>query len=194
MPIVLYGTSLKFMYNNYSIPVEGKPAKAYSSRNRTELSELVSAVDALPATGGGDCHEYGFAGILKAMHTQYEIEVPPEFGGGSFSLNALEKHSHIIVVTDAPSKDSPHCITSAIDEAKEKDITVHFFLSNRGCIRSHGPATINYGPATNYLNIAEQTNGIVIESSIDFSALAQFVQKLVEQKELSAVSAPTRGK
>lgn len=150
----------------------GKPATAYNSRNLTELNQLVAAIASLPARGGGDCHEYGFAGILKAMHTKYTVTPFPHF---SFQFDALGGGSHVIVVTDAPSKDLDHCIASAIKEAKAKGITVHFFLSSSGCIDAHRPAP-------RYIQIAEETNGIVVESSIDFSALTQFVQKFVEQK------------
>lgn len=152
--------------------VGGKPATAYSSRNLTELNQLVTAVADLPARGGGDCHEYGFAGILKAMHSKYTVTPFPSI---SFQFDALGGGSHVIVVTDAPSKDSDHCITSAIKEAKAKDITVHFFLSSSGCIHTHTPAP-------RYTQIAEETNGIVVKSSIDFLALTKFVQKLVEQQ------------
>ena len=148
----------------------------------------MTAIADLPAHGGGDCHEYGFAGILKAMHAKYTVTPFPHF---SFEVDALGEGSHVIVVTDAPSKDSGHCSTSAIKEAKAKGITVHFFLSSSGCITARRPAS-------KYIQIAEQTNGIVVESSIDFSALTQFVQKFVEQQvrsKLPSLAPPSsRGK
>ena len=37
--------------------------KKYASNNLTELAELEQAVDALSATGGGDCPEFGMTGM-----------------------------------------------------------------------------------------------------------------------------------
>ena len=141
----------------------GKLATAYNSRNPAELNQLVSAIDSLRAHGGGDCHEYGMAGILKSLHTRIHPSIP---------VLALGDGSHIIVLTDAGSKDRSECKNQAIAEARAKGIPVHFFLSSSGCLRPHTAAT--------YKQVADETGGVVVENAVDFEALTMFVHRLAE--------------
>ena len=141
----------------------GRLAAAYSSRNLTDLNNLVTAVDSLSAHGGGDCHEYGMAGILKCLHTRIHPMIP---------IYALGHGSHIVVLTDAGSKDRRECMDQAIAEARAKKIPVHFFLSSTGCLN---PST-----AATYKQVAAETGGVVVENTLDFKALTMFIHRLTE--------------
>lgn len=156
----------------------GKLATAYNSRNLTELNQLVSAIDSLRARGGGDCREYGMAGILKSLHTHIHPSIPvPALGDGS----------HIIVLTDAGSKDRSACKNQAIAEAQAKGIEVHFFLSSSGCLTPHAAAT--------YKQVAVETGGVVVENAVDFEALTMFVHRYIElQRKASNNPGSSRGK
>ena len=83
--------------------------KKYASNNLTELAELEQAVDALSATGGGDCPEFGMTGILNALSLANPI-------------------SNVIVLTDASPKDEDRK-EEVINEAIKKENSIHFFLS-----------------------------------------------------------------
>ena len=155
---------------------DGRLATAYNSRDPTDLSNLVTAVDSLRARGGGDCHEYGMAGILKCLHTRIHPSIP---------VLALGHGSHIIVLTDAGSKDRRECMDQAIAEARRKGIPVHFFLSSSGCLN---PST-----AATYMEVAEKTGGVVVENTLDFEALTMFIHRLAEL-QTRADSGPYRNR
>jgi len=155
---------------------DGRNATAYSSRDPTDLNNLVTAVDSLRAHGGGDCHEYGMAGILKCLHTHIHPSIP---------VDALGRGSHIVVLTDAGSKDRRECMDQAIAEARAKVIPVHFFLSSTGCL---SPST-----AATYKQVAEETGGVVVENTLDFEALTMFIHRLTELQR-RADSGPYRNR
>ena len=147
---------------------DGRSATAYDSRDPTDLDNLVAAIDRLRALGGGDCHEYGMAGILKCLHTYIRPDIP---------IFALGHGSHIIVLTDAGSKDRRECMNQAIAEARAKGIPVHFFLSSTGCLSPNTAAT--------YKQVAAETGGVVVENTLDFEALTMFVHRLTELQRRS---------
>ena len=90
----------------------GIPQK-YAANNLTELAELKQAVNALRATGGGDCPELGMTGILNALSLANPV-------------------SNVIVLTDASPKDE-NKKEEVISEATQKENSIHFFLSRDGC-------------------------------------------------------------
>ena len=85
----------------------------YAANNLTELAELEQAVNALHATGGGDCPELGMTGILNALSLANPV-------------------SNVIVLTDASPKDEDKK-EEVISEAVRKENSIHFFLSRDGC-------------------------------------------------------------
>ena len=102
------GTHL--LYNVYA--GVGVPQK-YAANKSTELAELEQAVNALHATGGGDCPELGMTGILNALSLANPV-------------------SNVIVLTDASPKDE-NKKEEVISEAIRKENSIHFFLSRDGC-------------------------------------------------------------
>ena len=155
----------------------GRNATAYNSRDPTDLNNLVTAVDSLRADGGGDCHEYGMAGILKCLHTRIYPSIP---------VLALGHGSHIVVLTDAGSKDRRECMDQAIAEARAKRIPVHFLLSSTGCLL---PST-----AATYMEVAEETGGVVVENTLDFKTLTMFIHRLIELQRADSGPYLNRGR
>ena len=155
---------------------DGRNATAYNSRDQTDLDNLVAAINRLRARGGGDCHEYGMAGILKCLHTY----IP------RFPIFALGRGSHIIVLTDAGSKDRKQCMNQAIAEARAKEIPVHFFLSSSSCLSPNAAAT--------YKQVAAETGGVVVENTLDFEALTMFIHRLTELQRTDSGPTLNRGR
>ena len=92
----------------------------------------------------------------------------PELGMTGI-LNALElanPDSNVIVLTDASPKDVDRK-QEVIDKANELKNSVHFFLARDGC-----------GDFTPYLDVANKTEGIVVNEISDFEVFAQFVEKV----------------
>lgn len=154
------------------------PPVKYDSTKVNELERLKNAVNALRATGGGDCPEYGMKGILDTI-----ISIK--------SINNLI-YSNVIVLTDASAKD-PDLKDSVINLAKQSDLTrgpvvVHFFLSERSFCPS------GY---SEYEDIAEATCGVVMNKLVDLSAFSEFADKAKvtdcpdERKKRSSTSCVT---
>ena len=92
----------------------------------------------------------------------------PELGMTGI-LNALElvnPDSNVIVLTDASPKDIEKR-QQVIDKANEVKNSIHFFLARDGC-----------GDFTPYLDVANETEGIVVNEISDFEAFAQFAEKV----------------
>ena len=92
----------------------------------------------------------------------------PELGMTGI-LNALDLvniDSNIIVLTDASPKDVTKQ-QQVIDKAHEEQNSIHFFLSRTGC-----------GDFTPYLDVAAETEGIVVNQISDFEAFAEFAEKV----------------
>ena len=92
----------------------------------------------------------------------------PELGMTGI-LNALElvnPDSNVIVLTDASPKDVDRK-QQVIDKANELKNSVHFFLARDGC-----------GDFTPYLDVANETEGIVVNEISDFEAFAQFAEEV----------------
>ena len=134
----------------------------YSSTNLTELQDLIRAVNATNATGGGDCAELGMTGILNAL-----------------SLSNVD--SNVIVLTDAAAKDI-NLTDEVIETAKNLRNAIHFFISTPFCQN-----------VTEYIAVANATNGIVVNTITDFTAFAQFADRaaIFELDSTSADAPPT---
>ena len=117
----------------------------YSSTDVAELEALETAVNALTAGGGGDCPELGMIGILNG-------------------LSLSRKRSNVIVLTDAEPKDIGRK-DEVIQMANQLENAVHFFLSNDGG---------GCGDLTAYIEVANATGGVVVNSITDFEVFAQF--------------------
>ena len=127
-------------------------------------------MDALYASGGGDCPEYGMTGILKALEAINSVQglILPQQG----NLH------HIITLTDASAKDD-YLFEDVIDAADAARATVHFFYSGSGCFGSFG----------NYETVRTATGGIAVNDFADFDALSEFIQLYSEGVEASSASA-----
>ena len=85
-------------------------------RNWTERSRLVSDIDSLTASGGGDCPEMAFAGMMNAF------DESPKYGSSMF------------VFTDASAKDADLLNKMALKSmARIEDVTITFFTHSAGC-------------------------------------------------------------
>ena len=84
----------------------------YAANNLIELAKLEQAVNALQATGGGDCPELGMTGILNALSLANPV-------------------SNVIVLTDASPKDTDNK-EEVISEAIREENSIHFFLNHDG--------------------------------------------------------------
>ena len=92
----------------------------------------------------------------------------PELGmiGILNALELVEPDSNVIVLTDASPKDADRK-QEVIDKANEVRNSVHFFLARDGC-----------GDFTPYLDVASETEGIVVNEISDFEAFAEFAEKV----------------
>ena len=85
-------------------------------RNESELSKFVSDIEGLTATGGGDCPELRFMGMLKAFAEGYRYGSP------------------MFVFTDASAKDGNSSNMAELKgAAARKDATMTFFTDLNGC-------------------------------------------------------------
>ena len=90
-------------------------------RSHSKRSLFVSDIDALRASGGGDCPELAFTGMLNAL------EEGPEYGSPMF------------VFTDASAKDANSLNKAALKASADlSDITITFFTNLNGCSATDG--------------------------------------------------------
>ena len=117
------------------------------------LDNFTTAVNALSANGGGDCPEFGMAGLILALD---QISALPTLAA---SL------SQVILVTDASSLEDFRS-TEVINRAVALGVPIHELLIRAGC-------GVNFGslPA-----IATATGGIQVNSLADFNVITNFVQ------------------
>ena len=116
------------------------------------LAQLMAAVNALSASGGGDCPEFGMTGLLIALN---QINGLPPLAA---SL------SQIILITDASAKDDA-LFVNVIAQASTLGVRIHELLIRNGC-----------SGFLNYPLIAMSTGGIQVNNLADFSAITNFVQ------------------
>ena len=92
----------------------------------------------------------------------------PELGmtGTLNALDLVNPDSNVIVLTDASPKDVEKK-QQVIDKANEVRNSIHFFLARSGC-----------GDFTPYLNVANETEGIVVNEISDFEAFAEFAERV----------------
>ena len=84
------------------------------------MSELTAHVDRISATGGGDCPEYSFDGMINALYED------PRWG------------SPLYVFTDAPPKDSDEDSKETLRVlAEDLGVTVNFFVTKSFCPSGH---------------------------------------------------------
>ena len=117
------------------------------------LGQFTTAVNALTATGGGDCPEFGMAGLILALD---QISALPTLAA---SL------SQVILVTDASSQEDFRS-AEVITQALALGVPIHELLIRTGC-------GVNFGslPA-----VATATGGIQVNSLADFNVITNFVQ------------------
>ena len=154
MVISLLRCLTMYLCNHYGIAGNTRPVK-YDARNPDDLRQLRIATQNLRASGGGDCEEYGMKGIYDAI----------------IAINGIDDvtYSNVIVLTDAGPKDSNilDLKNSVINLAKSNFAVVHFFLSpNRYCAEG-----------SDYVDVAEQTCGIVVRAITDFNIFTQFANQ-----------------
>ena len=122
-------------------------AVRYDAQNATTKQELLTAVNALHAHGGGDCPELGMTGIINAMDLS--------FPGGQ-----------LIVLTDASAKDFT-LTDEAIQAAFTLGLRVHFAFSNEDGCGSGYPF---------YDQVANETGGFSIYGLSDLDTLSNAVR------------------
>ena len=102
-------------------------------RQESERSKFVSDIEGLTATGGGDCPELAFTGMLKAF------DEGPKYGSPMF------------VFTDASAKDGNSSnMVELKGAASMNGVTITFFTNLHGC---------SSGGIKDYEEIAFDTNG-----------------------------------
>ena len=117
------------------------------------LPDFTNAVNALSANGGGDCPEFGMAGLLLALD---QISALPTLAA---SL------SQIILVTDASSLEDFRS-ADVITQALALGVPIHELLIRNGC-------GVNFG---SFPAIANATGGIQVNNLADFDVITNFVQ------------------
>ena len=110
-------------------------------RSSTERERFASDIDGLTASGGGDCPELAFTGMLKAFDEGIEYESP------------------MFVFTDASGKDVDSLNKAALKSiAGDPNVTITFFTHLGGCssrgIKDYDEiATCTGGKKTSYLKL-----------------------------------------
>ena len=123
-------------------------AARYDAQSVTSRQQLLTAVNALHAHGGGDCPELGMTGIINALRLS--------FPGGQ-----------LIVLTDAASKDSNRT-NEVIQLAQMLGVSVHFVYSHTsGCGSSGYPY---------YDRVARETGGFMVYGLTDLNTLSNAIQ------------------
>lgn len=117
--------------------------------------DLRNDVNALYASGGGDCPEYGMTGILKILTAITSVE--------GIILPSTGNLHHVIVLTDASAKDDNR-YQQVINAANSAKATIHFFYSGSYC-----------GTLGNFETVRTATGGIRVDSISDFGAFANFI-------------------
>ena len=116
--------------------------------------------------------KYSSTNLTELMALEAAVEALIADGGGDCAelgmtgtLNALglsNPESNVIILTDAEPKDS-NLTRMVIDTAKQLRNSVHLFLSDPSC-----------GDTDPYIEVANETNGIIVYSIVDFEAFADF--------------------
>ena len=122
-------------------------AARYDAQNVTSRQQLLTAVNALHAHGGGDCHELGMTGIINALHLSFPS-------------------GQLIVLTDAASKDSNRT-NEAIQLAQMLGVSVHFVYSHTSGCGSGYPY---------YDRVARETGGLRVYGLTDLETLSNAIQ------------------
>ena len=138
----------------FNVISDNKGPFIYNARNTDDLNRLKNDVNALYAHGGDDCPEYGMQAIVETLTVVYP-------------------YSNIIVLTDAPAKDDS-LKSVIIGIAEKKENSIHFFISSSSCDTAETSLQ-------HYRDIADSTDGIVVESITDLGLLARF-SKLLRSK------------
>ena len=138
----------------------------YESQDATARQQLLAAVNALSASGGGDCPELGMAGIINALSLSF-----PE--------------GQLILLTDASAQDSSRT-SEAIQAAFQLGATVHFaFTGTAGCGSGY----------PFYNQVSNATGGFSVFGLENLDALSNAIQdarvNFVEADEPAVSSAGT---
>ena len=119
----------------------------YVAQNTADRQQLLAAVNALSANGGGDCPDLGMTGIINGLGLSF-----PE--------------GQLIVLTDASAKDSNRT-DEAIQTAFRLGVRVHFAFSNTGGCGSGYPV---------YDWVVDATGGFSVFSLDDLDTLSNAIQ------------------
>ena len=122
-------------------------AVRYDAQNTADRQQLLTAVNALYAHGGGDCPELGMTGIINALNLSF-----PE--------------GQLIVLTDASALDYNRT-DETIQAAFQLGVRVHFAFSHTfGCVSGY----------PFYDQVANETGGLSVYSLDDLSTLSNTTQ------------------
>lgn len=136
----------------------------YPQNTSSSVDSLLEFVECIETSfrpdSGGDCPEYAYDGLLQSLNHEEE-----DISGKAFKL--LDYGSQVIVLTDAPSKQSnPSIPQEIINLAQDSGVCIHFFLG----INSFNCFEEIPNSKGHYKKIAEETGGIMINSLMDFSS------------------------
>ena len=123
------------------------------------VNDLLTDINALDASGGGDCPEYGMTAILQAIDL---------IDGINSNKVQNEGRHNIIVLTDASAKDDSLYQVIANATAQNKPhVTVHFFYSGQGCHDGFG----------HYEDVKKATGGYSVKqiNAANFEQFAEFI-------------------
>ena len=122
-------------------------AARYDAGSAASKQQLLAAVNAMNAHDGGDCPELGMTGIINALKLSF-----PE--------------SHLIVLTDAATKDS-YRTDEVMRVANMLGVRVHFAYSHiTGCGTGY----------PFYDQVARETGGFSIYNLVDLNTLSNAIQ------------------
>ncbi|PAA92120.1 hypothetical protein BOX15_Mlig001212g3, partial [Macrostomum lignano] len=125
----------KFVLVPYGDPKVG-PVTATRARSRSSVNSLIRAVNAMRASGGGDCAEFGFSGIYEA-------------------LTRVKKNSIVYVFTDAsPSARDRRKESNVRSLARRKNAQLNFLITGNLC-----------GRRNSYRGLSRSTRGAWIKMS-----------------------------
>uniref|UniRef100_A0A1I8GCQ9 VWFA domain-containing protein n=1 Tax=Macrostomum lignano TaxID=282301 RepID=A0A1I8GCQ9_9PLAT len=125
----------KFVLVPYGDPKVG-PVTATRARSRSSVNSLIRAVNAMRASGGGDCAEFGFSGIYEA-------------------LTRVKKNSIVYVFTDAsPSARDRRKESNVRSLARRKNAQLNFLITGNLC-----------GRRNSYRSLSRSTRGAWIKMS-----------------------------
>ena len=145
--------------------------KSYHTDSLSDLEEFIADLASITAHGGGDAAEFGIRAIKRAINASIRITCPDN-----------NVYSHILVFTDAPAKDyrESNCVCNTLSGT---DVKIHSFLPNGvtnslcGMCNSSTYENCIRGSTRIYADLAEWTNGILVNDVTSNTALDRFIRE-----------------